>query len=429
VISAGSMPGRDVFRNVVARVVALAALAGATVLVARTGGASAVGAYALLRVLPGLFGVLAACGLPGATAFFLAGPRRSEPGLGRAIVELMVVGGVVGTVAWWVLTPVLHSVFLSSISEASVLLAGLTVFTQLPVAVGKGVLQGLEDLPGTNRVIGLEELTFLPAYAAFWAAGVSGAGLIIWALIVADASVSVYAWSRIKTRADGFARGSARLSLVAEIARFGIRGQVGGIVGLLNLRLDFAVLGALAGPAVLGVYAVASKYAELLRLPGLALTWVMYPRIARRGREQVARSIRGLLPRAIGLTLTIGLVLALAAHLLLPALYGPEFAGAVVPAWILIGGLLLQGASGLATAYLYGIGRPGLNSLALGAGLLLTLALDLALIPRFGAVGAATASAVAYLTADLLLIGLLLRWSRPSAGPGRLALAQGEASS
>ena len=422
------MPGRDVFRNVVARVVALAALAGATVLVARTGGASAVGAYALLRVLPGLFGVLAACGLPGATAFFLAGPRRSEPGLGRAIVELMVVGGVVGTVAWWVLTPVLHSVFLSSISEASVLLAGLTVFTQLPVAVGKGVLQGLEDLPGTNRVIGLEELTFLPAYAAFWAAGVSGAGLIIWALIVADASVSVYAWSRIKTRADGFARGSARLSLVAEIARFGIRGQVGGIVGLLNLRLDFAVLGALAGPAVLGVYAVASKYAELLRLPGLALTWVMYPRIARRGREEVARSIRGLLPRAIGLTFTIGLVLALGAHLLLPALYGPEFAGAVVPAWILIGGLLLQGASGLATAYLYGIGRPGLNSLALGAGLLLTLALDLALIPRFGAVGAATASAVAYLTADLLLIGLLLRWSRPSVRPARLALAPGEAS-
>ena len=36
----------------------------------------------------------------------------------------------------------------------------------------------------------------------------------------------------------------------------------------------------MAGPAVLGTYAVASKYAELLRLPGTALTWVFYPQLA-----------------------------------------------------------------------------------------------------------------------------------------------------
>ena len=56
-----------------------------------------------------------------------------------------------------------------------------------------------------------------------------------------------------------------------------MRGQLGGMLTLLNLRLDFAILGALAGPAVLGVYAVASKYAELLRLPGLAVTYVLLP--------------------------------------------------------------------------------------------------------------------------------------------------------
>ena len=40
----------------------------------------------------------------------------------------------------------------------------------------------------------------------------------------------------------------------------------------------------MAGPAVLGAYAVASKYAELLRLPGTALTWVFYPRLAKLDR-------------------------------------------------------------------------------------------------------------------------------------------------
>ncbi|HEY7857920.1 MAG TPA: polysaccharide biosynthesis C-terminal domain-containing protein [Candidatus Nanopelagicales bacterium] len=421
-------PGREVVANVVARVVALVALGVATILVARTGGAAGVGAYALLRVLPGLFGVLAACGLPSATAFYLAGPRRHEPGMMQAIVVLMLGGGVVGTLVWLAATPMLHRVFFSSISIPAVALAGFTVFTQLPVAVGKGVLQGLEDMRGTNVVIGLEELVFLPAYAVLWAFGAREVGLIIWALLVADVAVSGYAWLRIARRSGKFVIRRVRLPLIAEIANFGIRGQVGGIVGLLNLRLDFAVLGAIAGPATLGVYAVASKYAELLRLPGLAITWVMYPRIARQGQEQVAKSVRGLVPRAILWNVLAGVLLAVAAGRLLPALYGAEFGSAVALTWILLGGLVLQGAAGLATAYLYGTGRPGMNSLALGFGLALTVLLDFLLIPAHGAMGAAVASTVAYLTADLFLIAMLLRSSKPARSQaGAVVLASGDA--
>ena len=61
----------------------------------------------------------------------------------------------------------------------------------------------------------------------------------------------------------------------------GARGQVGGLLTLLNLRFDVAILGALAGPAVLGVYAIATKYVDLLRLPGLAVNYVLYPAFAR----------------------------------------------------------------------------------------------------------------------------------------------------
>lgn len=421
--TAARLPGRDVTLNILARVVALAALAAATVLVARTGGAAGVGAYALLRVLPGLVGVLAACGLPSATAYFLAGPRRHQPRMWQSIIAVMLAGSILGTLAWVVATPLIHRLFFSSISEAAVLLAGLTVFTQLPVAVGKGVLQGLEDMRGTNLVIGLEELAFLPAYAALWAVGAREAGLIIWALIIADAVVALYAWARIFRRAEGIAVGRPDRALVTEIVHFGIRGQVGGVVGLLNLRLDFAVLGAIAGPAALGVYAIASKYAELLRLPGLAITWVMYPRIARQGEQQVARSIRGLIPKAIAVTVVGALALAAAAGVVLPAVYGAEFAAAVTPAWILLGGLVLQGASGLATAYLYGTGRPGLSSLGLGVGLAMTIVLDFLLIPHFGTIGAATASTVAYLSSDLMLITFFLRSSRPVASTKYLYIA------
>jgi O-antigen/teichoic acid export membrane protein len=65
----------------------------------------------------------------------------------------------------------------------------------------------------------------------------------------------------------------------------------------------------------------------------------------------------------------------------------------------------------VASAYLYGRGSPGLNSIVLGIGLVITVVLDLLLIPRYGALGAATASTAAYLCTDGMLVGLLLRLS------------------
>jgi Na+-driven multidrug efflux pump len=71
--------------------------------------------------------------------------------------------------------------------------------------------------------------------------------------------------------------------------------------------------------------------------------------------------------------------------------------------------MLLGGAAGVASGFLYGRGRPGLNSLALALGLVVTTVLDVLLIPRFGAVGAAYASTVAYLVSDGALTMMLLR--------------------
>jgi O-antigen/teichoic acid export membrane protein len=175
------------------------------------------------------------------------------------------------------------------------------------------------------------------------------------------------------------------------------------MLSLINLRLDVAILGALVGPGTLGVYAVASKYAELLRLPGLAVTYVLYPRLAARDREDAARAVASLLPPALVLTALAALPLA-AAVPLLPYVYGPAFAGAMLPAYILLFGLVGEGVAGLVSAYLYGVGRPGANSLALGVSVVMTIVLDVMLIPRYHVIGAAAASAVAYLTSSAALV-------------------------
>jgi O-antigen/teichoic acid export membrane protein len=399
--------------NIAARIVALVSLSVATLLVARTTGPAGVGIYALLRVLPGLAGVMLSAGLPGAVTYFLAGPERKNRRLPMTVVTMALAGGVLGTVLWAVASPLLRAALFPRLSLALVLVAGVTVLTQLLGATAKSCSQGTHDLPGANRVIVNEEFMFLPAYAALWALGLHGYAASIWGLLLADLATAALAWARLTKR--GFFHDASRPSreLGRRIAGYGVRAQVGGVLTLMNLRLDFLLLSVLTGPAVLGVYAIASKFAELLKVPPLALTYVLYPKYARDGQRTAAAKARRLLPKAGILTAGAIVPLWFAAAFVIPVLYGPDFRAAVAPAQIILVGLALEGIAAVITAFLYGIGRPGLNSWAMAVGLAATILLDLLLIPRFGAIGAASASAVAYASSALALIWLFGWVNRP----------------
>ncbi len=413
--------------NVAARILALASVGVCTLLIARADGAAGVGIYALLRVLPGLAGVVISCGLPGAVAYFLAGPTRDDRRLAATIAAMTVVGGAAGTLGWLALIPLAGGRLFEGVGTVLIACAGATVLTQLIVATVKSCAQGSGDMRGANLVIVNEELMFLPAYGLLWAAGVTGNTALVAALVAADVITFVWALARLRRR--GFFQDAQAPSpaLARRIAAYGLRAQVGGIMTLLNLRLDFILLSVLAGPAVLGVYAIASKFAELVKVPGMALTYVLYPRYSREGGARAAEDARRLLPRA-GISLAAAVVpLWFAAGWLIPVLYGTAFHRAVLPARIILVGLVLEGVAGVLTGFLYGIGRPGLNSWAMGAGLVVTVILDLLLIPPFDSTGAAVASATAYLVSSLALVACFRMVQRPRPPRARAAMPQADA--
>jgi len=392
--------------NLAARVAALACVFGATLVLARNGGPAVVGVYALLHVLPGLVGTLASSGLPLAAPYFLAGPEREDPRLNSTLVAMALGGGAAGAVLWMVCAPVIGPLVFSELPVGLVMLAGMLVLTRLTVITAKACSQGSNDLSGSNAVIFAEQFMFLPSYLLLWLAGIHGFGTVVGALLLADCVTGSLAWARLAYR--GFFRAAARPSvgLARRIASYGLRGQLGGVMSQLNLRLDFVLLSAFMGPAVLGVYAVASKFAELIRLLGMALTYVFYPKFAADGLSRAVKTARRLMPK-VGIATAAGLVpLWVAAGFIIPAFYGPSFDAAVTPTRIILLGLAFDGVAGLISGFLYGVGRPGLNSWAMAAGLTVTVILDVILIPRYEATGAAIASAVAY-----TVIALGLAWS------------------
>lgn len=400
-------------RNVAARVAALVSLAVATVVIGRAGGPAAVGVYMLLRVVPSLVAVVVALGLPAALPYFLSGPRRADVRLRPTLLGLLVLTSGAAGAAWLLLVPVVGPLLFPGISTPVLVLAGVACATQLWLAGGRGWLQGCGDLRGGDVVIAVEEVAFLPAYLVLCQTDLGMGMRLVLALVAADLAVAGYAWWRAARL--GFLRGCwgpPSSALAQEVLGYGARGQASSLLTVLNLRLDVVLLGALAGPAVVGTYAVASKYAELLRLPGLAATYVLYPAFSRAGAAVSATRVVPLVKKAVLLSVALGAPVFVLAPLVLNGVYGTEFADAVLPAYVLVAGLVLDAAAGVVVAWLFGAGRPGLTSVGAGLGLVVTVVLDVLLIPRYGAVGAAVASSVAYLTTALALWWCFLVTSR-----------------
>jgi O-antigen/teichoic acid export membrane protein len=300
--------------------------------------------------------------------------------------------------------------------------AGVSVLTQALESAAMACSQGFDDLAGSNRIIFLEEFLFLPYFGLLLLAGTEHFAAIVLALLLGDLTSGGYGWTRLGRL--GYFRGAGRPSpaLARHVAAYGFRAQLGSIALLLNARLDFALVGAMVGPASLGIYAVASRYAELLRLPSLAMNYVLYPDYARDGGAVAADKARAMLPGIGWVPAALAVPMALAAPLVLPLFYGPAFKEAVLPACVLLIGLAGGGVVGVISAYLQGAGRPGLYSAAVGAGLPVTVALDLLLIPHFGVMGAAVASTAAYVTTTGVLVACFRVVTRAE---GRAARAAG----
>ena len=90
------------------------------------------------------------------------------------------------------------------------------------------------------------------------------------------------------------------------------------------------------------------------------------------------------------------IVIAAAAPLVLPWLFGDAFEDSVEALWLLLPGTVALAGSKVLTSYIFSRGRPLVNTVITAAGLVVTLVTNLALIPWLGVNGAAIASSIAY---------------------------------
>jgi O-antigen/teichoic acid export membrane protein len=217
--------------------------------------------------------------------------------------------------------------------------------------------------------------------------------------------------------------GRPDLALARRSIGFGMKAHGARVLGWGNYRVDQLFVGTIAGSSELGLYSYAVTWAETLFYLPQTLVTVQRPDLVRATRDAAATLAATIYRVAVLLSLPLAIGLVVLAPFLCTTLAGEDFRGSIDDLRVLVFGTFGVLALQLLGNSLTAQGRPLLETAATAVAFAATLALDVALIPSHGGLGAAIASSVAY-TAGGLAAGYL--FSRALGGRFRDLLPRGD---
>lgn len=388
-VQAGAQAGPSRLTYILTAASALALPAAAVLtspLLARALGAEGRGEMSAVLAPAVLTSLLATAGIPDALTYFIAKSARHARSitLGGIRVSLMV-----GVASFLILTA-LSPVLLRNVAGQRGLFISICALMPLTLAVGamRGSAQGLQLFNVVNRerwtAVGFRVVALIVFYVTghldvFWAVWITWVCGLVAGLVYLPMILRLLSASREKSP--------------LPVIKYGLHAWSGNVAGMLVFRLDQILLAVLVMPVEVGYYSIAVALAEVPQAVIGAIRQIVISRSAGgSGADVVARTNRVALVLSV-LAMAAGAVLA---PLFVPLIFGNDFAGAVPVTQILLVATLPASLTTVVGAGLLGAGRPLLATVGQVIGLVITVVALVALVPTFGALGAAYASLVAY---------------------------------
>lgn len=395
--TAAAAPRPSLSRNSAARFLAegtsLVIGAVSASLTARWLGPSAKGTLAALTFASGLLSQACLLGLPEAAMVRVG---RREVTRQQALSSNLAAGLIAA--AFGAVVLLLYARAQLPWEERVVRDAVLTACAALPLAVSGTIL--LHILNTEERVVSSSAIFFsisaTSALATIVLVGPLGMSVLGGAVAVLLGSAVGVTSAVALLRRDGMHfRPRLDGSYIRPALRYGLRVEMSYVLTVAAARLDLLVVYAMAGRAEAGIYSVALTFGTLSGTVATALAYAAFPRLPQLEDEEARDLMTRLVRVGLAAAVTVGAAVAVVLPVAIPLALGQEYAGAVVPALLLLAGGILWSAQWVISRSFAARGDASLllSSFALNLGVM--LALDLALIPAWGSTGAALASVVA----------------------------------
>ncbi len=362
-----------------------------SVILARVLGAEGRGVYAAIILWPTILANIGNLGIGLATTRAAAASLDDVGPVARTGVLLSLLLSIVTTGIGLVILPLLIPEADSDITG----LAQIYLILFVPAFILSANIAGVDQGRGHFRRLNFFRLLQSPVFVS----------LLVVLLVLARTDMVYCLWALVAsfwvTTLGRFVLLVRELPLFGPISspikllRQGIPYAVVNIIGQFIHRGDRILLLWLLTERDLGLYVVAFSAASVLaHLPksmGFVTLTIAAQEKPREGFARIAQIFRG----AVIISVAVGIVLAVAVYLLLPVVYGQDFADARLIGVILAGGIIVHGLASVLGQSMRGQGKPMVGIFPNLAALTVMVLVAFALSRPLGVIGVAMGFAVA----------------------------------
>lgn len=262
----------------------------------------------------------------------------------------------------------------------------------------KGAFQGLHRIRYNFVVNCLEHGTklLLVAVALYCGAGFIG---IIQAIAIAGAIATVFCTFLLYSNFFVKGKSFGEEPIMTRIIKYSIPLMMISIGFLIATEIDTLMLGMLTTDKEVGLYSIAKQLITKLPHISMAIAMGSMPIFAKMNKDNVKKlrqHFRRLLMVNAGLFGFIILAILLTSPFFIPLIYGADYAAAVLPLRILCAYLLCATFLSYFNSFLDYRGLAKRRMYNLFFSTLVNIGLNYALIPKYGATGAAIATSISY---------------------------------
>ena len=378
------------------RLLMLAGLVGSSIVVARWLGPEGLGTLAVLNVTVALALQIGSAGLPSANTYFIARDRETLGPVWANSIVFAFAGGSLLAAAVFLVTEIRPALF-GGVSRSLLIIATLSIPFQLLTLLGLNVLLAMGRIGQLNLLDSLSPalalvnavvvLVIVRANLTMLVSFNTGAAIVL-------SLGTLWVTGRMLARQKEHRKFVPDVALLKKMLVYGLKFYISIMAGVLIFRADLLIVNHFRGAGEAGVYAVASQVSFLLMmLPGV-IAMLLFPRVA--FDQDPSGEFAVQVTRHASFVMLMMCLAAAMGAFALPLIYGASFVDSTVQLLILLPGVYLVGMESVLVQHFTGTGLPA----AIPGFWLITLAinlgLNLALVPRFGARGAAFTSTLSY---------------------------------
>ena len=372
----------------------LAGALGTSVIVARWLGTTGVGSLAVLSVTVALAVQLGCAGLPSANTYFISQDRTKLARVwSNALLFAMLAGSMIALLV--ILLARWKPSLFGHVPLELVTLAAASIPFQLINLLGLNVLLGIERVTQFNVLDALSQLLlFVNALVAF----IMGVDLFVLVLFntVTSVLVSLIVVAIIFRNVGKLSTEVLRLDpqLFKRMIGYGLKFYISVVAGIIILRIDLLLVNKIRGASEAGIYAVAAQMSTLLILLPSVIATLLFPRVS--AVQDLEGDLTMRATRHTAFVMFIVCLVAVPFAFALPYVYGQSFRGSTVQLLILLPGVLLLGVESVMVQHFNAQGLPFTIPVFWIICVVANMGLNLIVIPRFGANGAAVVSTITY---------------------------------